>query len=260
MSFSLGNMVSKYVMGSQAPNTRSTLTGAPQAGANLVQQPDGTVRDQISGQTYAYQPSANGAPAYAGVINPSTAQQVGTDANQAQGFYGQVPGYNQREAAAYGVEGQLAGTLNSMAIGQGPTVAGQQMQVGLDQAARTQMAGAAGASGSGAVLSRMAAMNNTANAQMNVNQQAGVQRAAEQQNAIGQLAGVTNNMQQQSQGMGQQQINAGQSLNALAMAGENSHEGLQSGVDQGNAAANEKGFMDLVNAGSSYASGKGSLG
>lgn len=213
------------VFGGTVNGPGGALTGAPSSDARLVHNPDGSATDPATGQTYAYTPggisptgvSTNGG--YTAMSGPNTIQQVGTDANAAQGFLNNVPQYNQREGQAYGQEQGVANSLNSMAMGQGPTVAGQQMQVGLDQAARTQMAGAAGASGSGAVLSRMAAMNNTANAQMQTNQQQGVARAGEQTNALNQLAGVTNNMANQSQGMGQQQINAAQGLNALAMNG-----------------------------------------
>lgn len=209
------------------------LTGAPQDPNRLQKNADGTAYDPVTGQTYVYQPpvfGANGTSTpggYTAMATPNVQQQAGTDFNRAGAFFNQVPLYDQREQTAYDREGQLASYLTGITQGTGPSVAGTQLQTGLESAQRAQLAQAAGASGNNGALARLLAMNNTAGLMQETNQQQALARAQEERDALAQLAGVSNAMTQQSQQMAGQKISAADALNSLAMQGEGGHEGLQ---------------------------------
>lgn len=177
-------------------------------------------------------------------------------AQRAAGFFNQVPGYDAREAAAYGQEGQLANTLQNQISGTGPTVAGTQLATGLDQGQHQQLAQAAGASGNNAALARMAAMGNTANMAMTTNQNQATARAGEQQNALNQLAGVTGNMQNQSMAMGGQKIGAADTLNQMALGGKENVETSNTATDAANAAADQAHKDGILNTFGSIVKGK----
>jgi hypothetical protein len=232
------------------------LQGAPVSQARLQQRPDGTFFDPVTGQSYSRDPSGQFAP----IANPNTAQQVGAAAAGAAGYAGQVPGYDAREAAAYGNEGNLAATLNRMAMGQGPTVAGTQLAGGLDQAARAQLAASSGQGGNAAVLNRMAMAGNLGQLDSQYNQQQAMLRAHEQQGALGQLGQLYGNMQSQSEGMAGQKISAANYLNGLAMQGESGREGAAQDAAKTNAGAN-MGLLSLGLQGyGAYKSAKGTVG
>lgn len=229
-----GRVVSAFFDASpSAKAPAGTLTGAPADPNRLQKNADGTAYDPVTGQTYVYQPpsvAANGTTSpggYTAMATPNVQQQAGTNFNRAGDFFNQIPLYDQREQTAYDREGDLATYLNNVATGNGPSVAGAQLAAGQDQAARQQLAQAAGASGNNAALSRLIAMNNTAGLQAATNQQQSLARAQEERDALAQLAGVSNAMTQQSQQMAGQKISAADALNGLAMQGEGGHEGLQ---------------------------------
>lgn len=231
-------------------------SGPPPDPSRLQHRPDGTAVDPVTGQTYVNTPDK-------GLVAQGTAnvqQQSGNALNQAAGFYGQVPGYDQREQAAYGQEGALAGRLNGIVNGTGPTVAGTQLAVGMDQAQRSQLAQAAGASGNGAALARMTAAGNTGQLQAQTNQQQAVARAGEETNAINSLAGLTGNMEGQSAAAAGQKIGAGQALTSMAMGGEGQHESDVLNASKANAAADAASKARWLNMASSAVSSGASLG
>lgn len=229
------------------------LTGPPASEQTLVKNADGTSYDPTTGQTYSYVPGvvgANGTASggyYTGAATPNSAQQVGADFNRANGFFNQVPGYDQREQQAYNQEGNVAAYLNNLVQGSGPSVAGAQLAGGQDQAARQQLAQAAGASGGNAALMRMLAMGNTAGLQAATNQQQAMARVQEERDALAQLAGVTGNMQQQSMGMAGQKISAADALNGLAMQGQSGFEDRNLRAQLGNQASQDSRYKDALN-------------
>lgn len=196
--------------------------GAPPVPGRLTKNPDGSSTDPATGVTYVTNPDGSMTAAH----NPNTANQVAANANRAAGFFGQVPGFDQREAGAYQQQQDLAGALTQMVSGNGPTVAGNQLAIGQQQAAEQQLAQAAGASGNNAALARMAAMGNTEQLQSQTNQQAALQRAQEQTTAMNALGNVTGSLEQESAGMGAQKLAAGNAVNGLAATGENNDEAL----------------------------------
>lgn len=237
-----------------------TLTGPPPAPGRLkyTAGPNGTQQavDPVTGQVYV----PDGKGGLTAQQTPNVQQQSGLALNRAAGFYGQVPSYDAREAAAYGGEGQTADYLNSIAHGMGPTVAGTQLAVGEDQAARQQLAQAAGASGNNAALARMVAMGNTGLLDANTNQAQALARAGEMTNAINQLAGVQGNMVGQSQAMGGQKLSAADTLNALAMSGEGGHEQNVLDASKTNAAADNAANARWLNMASGAISGAAGMG
>lgn len=217
------------------------VLGPPPDPGRLVDNGAGTLLDPVTGQ--AYQKDEHGAAIP--ITNPNVAQQVGADASRAAGFYNQAPGYDAREQSAYNRETGLADTLNSVALGHGPSVAGAQLAVGLDQGARQQLAQAAGASGNNAALARLGAMQNTAGLQAKANQDASLVRAQEVANAQRTLAGLTTTMADQSRGMAGQKIGAAGDLNHLALQGETDRERQQFETDKVRA-ANDRAQRDRV--------------
>jgi hypothetical protein len=238
---SVGSFLNRYIFGGEVSAPQGPVTTPPPSTKNLVAMPDGSFYSPDNGQTYHRTPDGS----FASTATPNVAQQVGANASRAAGFYGQVPGYDAREAEAYGREASLADTLNAVAHGQGPTVAGTQLAIGQDQAARQQLAQAAGASGNNAALARMNAMGNTAQLQAQTNQAASLARAQEEANALNQLAGVTSAMTNQSQAAAGQKINAGNAVNTLAMQGETAREGLTEKANEADA-QNNTGVMDKL--------------
>lgn len=107
----------------------------------------------------------------------------------------------QREAAVFARESALADHLQSVANGQGPSVAGQQLGQGLDQISRNALTQAAGTTGNGGVLARFGAMQAAATAGAQANQSQSLVRAQEIANANQQLGGVLGNQATQSTGM-----------------------------------------------------------
>lgn len=215
----------------------------------------GQIVDLVTGQEYVNTPT--------GIVakgTPNTQMQSGNALNRAAGFYNQLPGYDKREATAYGGEGATADYLNSIAHGTGPSVAGTQLAVGEDMAAKQQLAQAAGASGNNAALARMAAMGNTGLLQTQTNQQQSVARAGEMTNALNQLAGVQGNMVNQSQAESGQKISAADTLNTIAMNGETQHEGQVLDANKANADAQSKNKALIVNAIAGGANAMGRLG
>lgn len=243
-----------------APPPGVVTGNVPTDPSKLRPNPDGTLTDLSTGQTYNQTPDGYGGSQLMPVMNPNTAQQVGQASNQAQSFYGQVPGYDQREAGAYNREGNLADSLTNIALGHGPSVAGTQLAIGQEQAARSQLAQAAGSSGNGAALSRLAAMGNTAGLQAQTNQQQALARTNEQMGAYGALGNVTGHMVDQSQAAAGQKIGAGNFLTNQAMGGELAHEGQAVDVNKANVDAKNKDRDRWLNFGSSVASGGAKLG
>lgn len=281
---SIGSWINNNVFGGHVAGPPAAAQGGPPPDMSRLHMDvrTGMITDPVTGQQYVNTPT--------GVVakgTPNVQQQSGNALGQAAGFYGQVPGYDQREAGAYGQEGQVgqqigqvagqmgsaADYLNGMVHGNGPTVAGTQLQTGLEQAQRGQLAQAAGASGANAALARMSAMGNTAQLQAQTNQQQAVARAGEQTNAINglgsmlsnqsgaytSLGNLTGNMVQQSQAAAGQSIGAGQALTNMAMQGEAGHEGVQLDASKAQAAGNTGAMSNLFNGVSGYLNAKAGL-
>ncbi len=224
------------------------LTGPPPDVSRLHMGPDGRAVDPVTGQVYV----ADGKGGFTAQQTPNLAQQSDVATGRATGFYNQVPGYDKREAAAFGREGTLADTLTRLASGQGPSVAGAQTAITLDQAQKQQLAQAAGASGSNAALARMSAMGNTGALAANANQTGALARTAEEANALNALGNVTGNMEQQSAGLAGQRINAGTALSGLGMQGMSEQEQLQFAAEKAKAdaaAADKTRYMNAITAG-----------
>lgn len=242
------------------------LTGPPPDPSRLQKNADGTATDPLTGQVYLYHPAhvtpqgVSVPEGYQAQQTPNLVQQSGAALNRGAGFFGQVPGYDQREADAYGREAALGDTLTRMALGTGPTVAGTQLAVGQEQAARAQLAQAAGASGNGAVLSRLAAMGNTAGLQAQTNQQQAVARAGEQMGAIDALGRLTSNMVGQSQAAAGQKIGAGLNLTELALKGQGGHEQMIFDANKAEAEAKQRDKDRWLNFGESVASAGTKMG
>lgn len=118
--------------------------------------------------------------------------------------------FQQREQNDYNRSLGVAGYLQGQVQGTGPSVAGAMLGAGQDQAARTQMAGVAGGTGTSAALNSYGALQNTALAQTQAAQQAAILKQQEQQAAIQQLAQLYAVLGNRSMGMAN--INTGAGL------------------------------------------------
>ncbi len=103
-----------------------------------------------------------------------------------------------REQAGYDQQQQLAKMLMGASLGQGPSLAGLQLNQGLEQINRGSMNQAAGAGGNNGVLARYAAMGSAAQAGAQTNQQAALARADEINQARALLGQNLGNMGQQT--------------------------------------------------------------
>lgn len=187
----------------------STLTGAPPVPGRLIRNADGSATDPVTGQTYV----ADGKGGLTAAAMPNVAEQAGAAAGRATDFYGNA-------ADVFGQQQSLADTLRTLAAGTGPSVAGTQNAIALDQAQKQQLSQAAGASGNNAALAHMNAMANTGALAANANQTGVLGRTAEEMGAINALGGLTGQMEGQ-------QLGAGDTLSNLAMGGAKTQEELQ---------------------------------
>lgn len=219
-----------------------TLSGPPPVPARLVHNADGSATDPVTGQVYV----SNGAGGLVAAGAPNLAQQSGTATERAAGFFA-------REPATFGREQSLADTLTALAAGRGPSLAGTQGAITLDQGQRQQLAQAAGASGDNAALARMNAMGNTGALAANAGQTAVLGRTNEELGALGQLGSVTGAMENQTLG-------AGAAAAGLGMQGMSEQERLQYEASKAAADAYNQKSHDLANAISGLATGKAKLG
>lgn len=131
--------------------------------------------------------------------------------------------YAAREANAYGGQQRLANNLWGVVNGQGPSVAGTELQQGLDANLAAGNSMAAGGSGANGALNRYAAILAAGKANVDTNQQAALLQAQQTAQARQQLSGVTGAMAGESGSLAQ-------SSNANDLAAL----GLAAGIDESN--------------------------
>lgn len=149
--------------------------------SRLVQDPTtGMFFDPSTGTTYT------DATGLTPVTDPNVAQQVATNFQRSNAFMNGLQQTQQQQ-------GQLAGTLQAAANGQGPSVGGAQLTQGLGQAANQQLAIAAGANGASGPLAQMLAARNIGNLATGTNQSAAIVRAQEAEAARQQLGQLLQN-------------------------------------------------------------------
>jgi hypothetical protein len=123
---------------------------------------------------------------------------------------GQLSGFRGNQA-------DLVAMLEAQARGEGPSLAGQQLQAGMDRAGRQAQGMAAGARGPNAALGQFQAQQTMGDLGAQANQQAAMARIQEQYNAQNQLGLTLHGARGQDEAMSQ--FNAGQQ-NQFAMANQ----------------------------------------
>lgn len=162
-------------------------------------------------------------PNAAGYQNAQTQPSIAALGNVAQGYGGVGAGYGALANSGVGNSGLAAqqsalGSITNMANGNGPSLAGANMQAGLNSTFQNLSNQAMSAQGNvGAGNSQRNLLNAQANAANNVSQQAGQASVAEQMGALQQETGAAQGLTQGqlAQGNFQQGNLAGQG-NALA--------------------------------------------
>lgn len=114
-----------------------------------------------------------------------------------------------------GNQADLVAMLEAQARGEGPSLAGQQLQAGVDRAGRSAMGMAAGARGPNAALGQFQAQQTMGDLGAQANQQAAMARIQEQYNAQNQLGLTLHGARGQDEGMNQ--FNAGQQMQLYGM-------------------------------------------
>lgn len=104
----------------------------------------------------------------------------------------------QRAIQAQAQQSQLAQYLQAAMLGGAPSVAQNQLMMGLEANRRQQDSMSSGVSGPGSALARYGAAMNTGNAAADTNQQSALLRAQELNGYRQQLAGLYNNQAQTS--------------------------------------------------------------
>jgi hypothetical protein len=145
-------------------------------------------------------------------------------AQQQQQLQQEQAAYAAREANAYANQSRLASTLYGVANGGGgPSVAGTQLQQGLDQTLAAGNSMAAGGSGANGALARYAAILGAGRSMADTNQSAALLRAQEVAQARAQLGGV----------LGAQAGESG-NLYGTATSGGLQAAGIKAGIDENN--------------------------
>jgi hypothetical protein len=145
-------------------------------------------------------------------------------AQQQQQLQQQQAAYAAREANAYANQSRLASTLYDVTNGGGgPSVAGTQLQQGLDQTLAAGNSMAAGGSGANGALARYAAILGAGRSMADTNQSAALLRAQEVAQARAQLGGV----------LGAQAGESG-NLYGTATSGGLTAAGIKAGIDENN--------------------------
>ena len=118
-----------------------------------------------------------------------------TEAEQAAAAQAKLAGvYQSQQAQAYAQQQHLANNLWGVVCGQGPSVAGTQLQEGLDQSLANGNSMAASGTGVNGALARYAAILSAGNQAAQTNQAGALLRAQEEAQARQQLGGVTGAM------------------------------------------------------------------
>jgi hypothetical protein len=143
---------------------------------------------------------------------------------QQQQLQQQAAAYAAREANAYAGQGRLASNLWDVVNGGGgPSVAGTQLEQGLDQTLAAGNSMAAGGSGANGALARYAAILSAGRSMADTNQTGALLRAQEVAGARQQLGGV----------LGAQAGESG-NLYGTATSGGLAAAGIKAGIDESN--------------------------
>jgi len=157
--------------------------------SRLVQQPDGTFRDPVTGGNYS--DASGGTP----VQNPNATNQVATQAAQGNALFGDTSLQGNRAGEAFAGQENLANSLgNTIRNPNAPSVAREQLNMSLGNIDRQQLAGSAGVGGNNAAVARRQSLQNMGNLGLQSAGQQALVRANEVQNAQGQLGNVYQNM------------------------------------------------------------------
>lgn len=179
------NPISNFVLGGGQPNQPGVGTYKVGSGQPLIQDPTtGYYYDPASGTTFT------DASAQFPVTDPNVAQQVATNVSRSQAFMNQLQPLQNQEQGIMGEQGDLAAHLRDVISGKAPSLAGEQLQSGLDAIQRQGLSTAAGTSGAGAPLASLMASRNTGSASIAANNAAAQARVKEQtdaQQALGTL-------------------------------------------------------------------------
>jgi hypothetical protein len=165
------------------------------------------------------------------VSDPSLATQAARNLATSQQFLSSLGQYGQQYSGAQAAESSLAGKLNATIAGTAPSVARSQLEQWLSQIVQQQQSQASGATGEAGAASRVAAMNNTANAQAATNSQDALLRANEVTGAETALGSLDANQAGQAlTASGQAQTSAGNFSNLAGNQEQNNDTLTQSGA------------------------------
>ncbi len=231
----------------QAPGN----AGPAQPGQNVVYDPTtGLYVNQTTGAIS--QDPAGQHP----VQNPSLATQAARNVAISNGLLNKLGQYGAQYAQAYNAQAGLVGHLNDTINGTAPSVAGAQLQQGLDQIRAAQDSEAAGATGQNAALAKANAMQNVGAAQAATNQQKALLRATEVNQAEQTEGQVLGQQAGEATGMYGTDLSGGLSASGQAQSAE-------SGVENTNLAgkqAEQQLFTSVINAGGNVLASKGTAG
>lgn len=223
------NPVSNFIFG-KGVQPQPGVGGPAKDPTKLVRDPTtGMYFDPTTGTTYT---DAGGTTP---VNNPNVAQQVAANFQRSQAFLGQLPGLEKQRQEVYGQQHDLAGQFRDIISGKAPSIAGHQLQEGLQSVANQQLSQAASVSGPSSPLAQLAAMRNTGSASVAVNNAAAQARIAEQRDAQNALNSLLNN-----QGMGVERAatrttQAGEDFAHEAAAGQAAQQNLNQDTDKARA-------------------------
>lgn len=170
--------------------------GPAQSGQNVVYDPTtGLYVNQTTG-------AVSQDPAGQQVVqDPTLATQAARNVAISNGLLNKLGQYGAQYTGAFNGQTALTKQLQGTIDGTAPSVAGTQLQEGLDQIRATQDSEAAGATGQNAALARANAMQNIGAAQVQTNQQKALLRAAEVNEAEQTQAGVLSSQAGEAEGM-----------------------------------------------------------
>lgn len=118
------------------------------------------------------------------------ARQATRNVEVSNDYLGRLAAYNQQYEQAFGGQNALAAHLADVRAGRAPSVAGQQLQIGLGNIQNQALSQAAGVGGPNAVVARLAAIHAATQAGLQTNQAAALARAQEVADAARTEAGV----------------------------------------------------------------------
>lgn len=229
------NPISNAILGHPEANS----PGVPQISASNPSQlvhdtQTGMYYDPTTGNTYSDPNGQNP------VADPNLAQQVAQNFATSQSFLNQLQPYQQAERNTIGMQGDLAQVLRDRVAGKGASIAGMQLQQGLNNIASEQQSQAAGISGASAPLAAMLAMRNTGQASIGANNSAAIARAKEEQDAatalstlLAQRAGAANAAQNTN-------ITGGLGFANIANSGQQTQQDIDAKAAAARAASAEK--------------------